>query len=1228
MQQIIAQLESIRRRGRLLLVVRRVAQWLAVLVGVVIGLVLLDYVLRLPGWMRLVLGLVTAGLAGMWLTTRLFRAIRFNPDLSLLALRIERIYPQLTGKLASAVDFASHESQYRNPEQTYGLTQQSIAQTRKDLEGVNVSVLINPTHAVRNGAYAAGAIFVIVLATLLAPSQATLAAKRWLLPLGDTQWPRRVNLTSTVQAGVWPDDTPLELVVNVEKGYHENMRTWVTYRIVSADGTKQPWNSLLMSEQTAGGEDQLSAGTFKRLIDLGATEPGSASAAGSDAVVEFYFQADDDQTETQTIEIVQRPAVEAVICEVTPPAYAKDFVETRLIDLARQAGPIVGTEGLIGSRVRISVQLNKPLTMSAETLRTWMPGLAEAPISNLEMQSTGGRPGFSFDIQLQETLLTTIDLVDEYGLESVLTRQYRVTAIEDAPAIVSMAEPLSGEAVLPSAEINLRGVARDDVAISSVALEQRVSVDRAQQQQQADDEASADEEAAWQRIDESTGLSEQLEVAYLLKLSPYELKPGQVMEISALAQDNFELDGRTHPPTRSTIRRLRIIDEVTLISQLRGELAGVQQTAVRLNDRQGELTAADADKSRPGQQQMSRNLAAQQTLIKSLQQRAERNRLDEPELNQTLAKVSRLLGEAEAASQQAATKLDEAEAENRPADQAQQSEREAREAQQQVSDRLTEVAQLLDQGKDAIALQMQVRQIEAMQRALLSQTEKLMPRTLGQSREQLEQAERNELDDIIKRQEGLAERTSELLREMQETADQMKRDANADRTTAEMMEEAVKQAQEQQLSQQMQQAAESANENQLSRTAEHQEQSLQTLNQMLGEARKQDERRREILKRQLAQLEEQLARLLAQQKTQHDLLQVAEQLPDLAEGQSQLRRNTMAAEQDARSDAQTSGVAGVIRRGVEHQGEAVVALRKSDKPVADEQETQAISALDEALRMVREARDQQQEEQNREQRQEMRDKYLAMATQQDDLRAKTEPFAEVDELSRREIADVIRLGNEEAELRAAIRELTADPQVSSSLVFNHLHDRIDTVGESVVRSLRAGQPDDAALRGQDDIAAMLRRMATALEQEENEEDFMRSPGDESQGGGGGGGGSGGQPPLIPPTAELRLLKELQLSVLEQTRISNESPRSSEMRSQRRMMQLASEQQDLARLGEALVERMQTGGPQVVDPSALEGEGANDGEGDDAGPGDQPDADGAAPEREINPEIELEAEPGR
>ena len=149
----------------------------------------------LPGWLRLVIGVLIVIECVHWLGTRLLSALRFNPSLSELALRAERIYPELTGVLASSVEFAATpDGAFGGTDQPHArsLTQMALARAKRLADGVDLSRLIDRSSAMKR--LAVTVLTVLVFGTVIfnAPQASGTAAARWLAPLGATQWPRRV----------------------------------------------------------------------------------------------------------------------------------------------------------------------------------------------------------------------------------------------------------------------------------------------------------------------------------------------------------------------------------------------------------------------------------------------------------------------------------------------------------------------------------------------------------------------------------------------------------------------------------------------------------------------------------------------------------------------------------------------------------------------------------------------------------------------------------------------------------------------------------------------------------------------------------------------------------------------------------------------------------------------------------------------------------------------------
>ncbi|MCI0350754.1 MAG: hypothetical protein L0Z53_15120, partial [Acidobacteriales bacterium] len=104
MQEVISELQRLRQRSRVMLVLQRASLILACVLGAIIALIAFDFVLRLPSAFRLVL-LLGGAVALAYSIFRYLRvAIAFSPSLTQLALRVERVFPAVSGRLASSVE--------------------------------------------------------------------------------------------------------------------------------------------------------------------------------------------------------------------------------------------------------------------------------------------------------------------------------------------------------------------------------------------------------------------------------------------------------------------------------------------------------------------------------------------------------------------------------------------------------------------------------------------------------------------------------------------------------------------------------------------------------------------------------------------------------------------------------------------------------------------------------------------------------------------------------------------------------------------------------------------------------------------------------------------------------------------------------------------------------------------------------------------------------------------
>ncbi len=1194
MREAIQHLERVRRVGRRLLFAQHAAQWLGVVLAAVLLCGLIDYALRLPGWLRLVVGVSAAGSAAVWLVNRLAEVVRFQPSLSLIALRAERLYPQLQGVLASGVELATQARDKQEGAVGQGLTHAAIDAAQRQVDGVQLERLVKPQRtAVR--LLAVGVVVLLFCGVLVAaPASSRLAAKRWLLPLGDTRWPNRTKVQSLVDQGVWPVDTPLRLRARVERGYSVGMRAWVVYRWAGhTAGQPAPWQSLLMSEQhepdsdasaitSLNGDQSNRLGVFERLIDL--ADPVTDSASQEPPAIEFYFLAGDDSTSTQSLRLVRRPSVDAVSVKIDPPPYAADLVAPRQVRLDRQPGQAATVSALVGSAVQWHTAFNKPIAAQSVQSGGFMPGLiAYPPAQPKRTHQQGQTLTAQAAVQsfvLDQTVQTPIHIADTYGLSNLSERVYRIEAVPDHAPSVAMIQPSSDQSVLPTALIEIEAVAQDDVGIESLWLEAKTN--RAQSGGDTEP-AAGDEGDDTRRVAQVAARQTKAPIRHSLDLRSLALEPGDELLLTAVTQDVYDLNGERHAPTRSTPRRLRIIDTVTLIAQIRSDLAAVRQQAIRLEAKQRALLDEPVGAALPHQRQLTEGIDAQSDLIDALKDRAQRNRLDPQEagqLHQLLERGGVIFDQAGQASGQAQQQLQQAQQQPQQADRHRQA---ASRRQQEVQDALAEAISLLDQGRDALTLQLQLQQLQAMQEALAGETREMMPQTLGWTIDQLSKPERQQLEALAGRQEGLAKLSQSLIQQMQTTSEALSRHSGSpdDEATAQVLAEAASIAQRQGLARTLDEAAQNAEANRLSEAGGDQQAAMDTMRKMLQELADVQDRRQAILRRRLVKLAEAIRRLVEQQQQQLDRLGEAVELAGLDAPLSALRRTTLAVADRARGTPASQQPADLLDKAAMHQADAITALRLPKREPAVEAQQAALEALQEALALVEQMRKQAQDDKTDKEREALRQEYIKLAQEQDAIHEKTSPLAQFDKPGRMERALLIKLGHRQADLKIAADAMR--DRVEQTLVFNYLHDQIDERSGSIASQLRKAKADQAVLDQQETVASLLRHMAEALQRDPQEPEFAGA-----QGGGGGGGGGGGQPPpLVPPVAELKLLRGVQEVVYHRTRQIEKSKAAldqpqdaqqpdtahSEQRYTQMLLRLAQQQTHLAQLGQRLIEQV-------------------------------------------------------
>lgn len=1188
-------LHRARRRARTTLVTQRAARLFAAACAAALLAGLIDFAVRFPGFLRTLALAVGVAAVAVLIWRRIIPALRFCPSLSSLALRAERQKPELAGALAAAVDFAEEEHAGGSPLER-GLSALVITDAARRFREHAPSAIVNPAPALRS---LGQALLVVIFAGVLfaqSPSLFTIGAQRVLLPWSGAEWPKRTGVVDVTDLRVHPRGgaVPLRAALVKTARDPEDASVFVDYRAVTDSGRVAPTRTALLTHQgrtvetPARGASLSGRGAlFERLVEADA------------AAIEYRFRTSDDQTEWRRVRLVEPPAVRAATARIIPPDYAAALADAE-VDAAASLAAVresvdlgagrderaVAPPALVGSRVDLTLALNKPLPAPASDadFLAWTFGDAIADIPDARLAADAQSWTLSFT--LPASVRIPVALRDEHGIESPDPAVFRFDAVDDREPGVSVTDPSSDLHVLATAAVPVRVEARDDVGLAAVWATLRRFAP----------EGSSGPGGALKPVGDADELAllraegrREAQVDALVDLAALAASPGEEFEIAGLALDIRASALGAQPggaPSRSQPRRLRVITEAEFVEELRAELASVRADAIRAEQQQREVQSQTQTRgsdrvTRRGQSLVGERLARQREAVDRLRERIERNNLEDQRIADLLAEADASLQRAGASVQSAQQTLDEAAARRRDelaragdvppppgdesADLTEEQARAADEAQQKVRDELSDLIGLLDAGEDNWVARRTLERLLDAQRAVREDTARTGARTAGAELDQLTPEQRASLQDLAQRQRELAEQTRQAAEELRERAEQLQ---NNDPTAAAGMREAARRLEQNRVEQLQQEAARNAQQNRTNEANQQQDQASQAIQQALDNLERGEDARRDQLRRRLASLIESLRALITQQEREIARLDAGE--PNLDQGAIALNRNTLGVLDLANAGGrELAPVARAVARASDAQADAIGALRArpADLPGARAAQERSLASLREALETAQRLDQQQQQMENRRILAQLRQRYRALLEREVALRAGAEQYATKDNLTRRERFEVRGLGEEQVAIADELSAIRADTaQLAEAKVFDFAQRSLERDTADAASALRDARAADA-LPPLDASIATLSMLVRALEDAERQNNPFEDP-QEGGGGGGGGGGQGQRPPIMP-IHELKLLREMQASLLERTRVAEGS------RNPAAAQRVAQEQADIHALGAELLQRIQS-----------------------------------------------------
>lgn len=1162
---LINSLESVRRRVRLLSLAYGVGVVLASAVGLLLVVVLLDYLLDLPPVPRLVVNVVALVALGWALFRFVIKQTLARLSLGDVAGRLERAFPQFEDRLRSTVNFTLSETTIPGSD---AMKTRVVSETTRLASSLDLNRAVVAAPAWYSLGGAGGALAILLLLALTLPLYRDIALSRLISPFSSNPWPKRVQIELT---GSLPPRVPVGERIDVrmkltkgDSGARSPRRATIFYQY--GDGPIQ-------QELLTRGPD----GTYAVSLDARAEATGGATLAA-------WITSGDDRAELPTVTIVPRLAISRVEATVVAPAYAGRGVST--VDLGAGSAFVVS-----GSDLTLHVTFNKPVDPARGVVL--VPVNPEAHLPAVAWSYPAGAQVVG-QWSASDTFRFRVGATDADGFKNAALEEYEIVVRPDQSPSVQIETPRRNEERTLESVVPLGAVTEDDFGIESMVLK----VERLGDQQTWDislvDGSAPVSGVRWTRA-ESGPERQRYRMDYpweLAALKDAALTTGDVLEYALTVRDNFELAGQRHDPVTSGKLRVTIISQEELTSRVMAELrtaAGQLEDVKRAQDRTRQETqqlkndTQEKDALDPADRATTDRLTNQQATVatqtkhlasraQQLRERLEQNKSPNSELKQLTSDVEQQLNNASENQMKSATQKLGAAKEQSPAAQRNESLEDAQKDQQQASDQL---GKTLERLGNVGSLQQTIDKVNALldkQRDLTKQTQEVGKNNLGKTPQQMKPEDREKLEKIAKEQQSLAEQTDKALADMQKAADAM---SKSDPSTSESMSQASDTGKQQQVSSSMSKASQSASKNQQGSAQSAQKQAELGLEMILSELREAERRKLEELAKKLSELQEQLATLIRRQAG-HNLDNLTLAGPDelkklskaaladliersrrdataippapapgqLTAAQEQTERNTRDVARSSEDVQNGAESASLLTRAAGRMERAIVALRaKKLNEAYDPAQVEALAALIDAANKVDEEKRKVDEKRDEQTRESIRQAFVRIKGEQEKLNKETTRLdaapRDAAGLARRE--DSIRLGQlpaEQGKLGEDLKKVGENLSAVGGVVYVWANKDIAETMERIKDDLNARRTDITVRAEQTRVVEQLDAMIRNLAVKPPEDKF-----EQAGGGGGGGGGAGGTP--LPPEAELRLLKDLQVAVNKSTKAIADAKKNAE-----------------------------------------------------------------------------------
>ncbi len=1118
---LLERIAQLRQRLRLMLGLHAVGLVVSAVLWLVLLLTFADYLLHFPGILRLVLLLLAATAVVALAVRQVLRIRRPIPD-SLLASRVEISASMTEDEILSAVDFLKRRELRGN-----AMAGQAIAAAENSARQLNFAGALNWKPVWKMGMIALVELAAIVLIAIAVPAGARLAMLRWTDPLGHHPWPLKTHVhlywTNSGPPRIWPRGDALTVAAKVTKGFSPHLRVWLELR---QNGRRLPAVMMVWQGKSHGN-------LFEAVILPHGHQLTLRAVAG-----------DDSNEPPTTIRIVPRPTFVSLQAIIMPPAYAAGIPPT-VIDLFSHRA-----QAIVGSHVTLSFRGDEPLAAKPSFILA--NPLTGKPLSGLNATEKNigphrGELSFIASTSFNARLIMT----DADSMQNRRGGLVNIQVIPDALPQVRITRPRHSVEASPDAVIHLQIRATDDLGLKSVYL--------------AGGRVDAPAKAAplfrfplsWRKVNYDPATRSVNGVAeFQWKLASLALKPGDAISIFAQVRDNYSrrlANGKTlvHPLVRSRRLLISIRSRADIERELRADLRQVRQALAALLRRQQETAAQTksiqqaigaAGKTTPAQQQALAALGQKQAseaqraasiarTLAGIARIAKRNNLETSAPGKLAALAASLMKPVGARTMpHAADRLDKAaQAAQKPsgAAHAQADAGRAFGHQQNAISVMQKLLARLGAAGQFASLEAKTLHLLHQQQKLEQELKNLAKQTLGQNPDQLPAKLKAQAAALAAQQRNLAGKMDQLSRQLNKAAQQT---AAKNPGMSKALAQAAQLAQKYSISDAMRLAGRNAALNRMQAAAGNQGQAAKGLKKMLSALQKEQGRSLQSRINRLKALIALVKQLIKRQRatevnTGHAAPDAsAAALAPLANDESRLQLDTLNVAHKAARSVHTGEAPAWLHGAADMMGKATGWLIHPHQPLAVQRQVIALADLKHALKELQKALKNAQNKKQLQQLAGIKKEYQHILKIQSALQSSAVAIRQ-----RKQARGMI--------MRPDMLQLQADGQVQVHLI--HLLDGLSVkladkapvivwMNRRIAGNMKLASQTFGTAQATADLIAEQNAAIMGLK------DIINSLKEQmhvdQHGGGGGGGGGGGKPPLIPPVAQLKLLRIVQNQV--------------------------------------------------------------------------------------------------